>query len=518
MSDGNLAAHLATIAARSPGRAAIVTPHARVDFSTLADRVARAGGRLTRDGVRAGDRVLVFVPMSDHLYVAMLGAMHAGATAVFLDAWASRERLDAAIEVADPIAFIGSARAHLLRFASAGIRRIRHKYLSGGRALRDGIAGAAVDVAESSAALVTLTTGSTGPPKAAARSHPFLWAQHRALAAHLALRDDDVDMPTLPIFVLNDLALGVTSVIPVFDPRRPAEIDPARVHAQMIREGVTTTSGSPAFFERLADWCRARGEELPVRALFTGGAPVLPPLARRLRDVTAAGIAHIVYGSTEAEPIAGITADEMVDLDATGAAEGVCVGRPVAGITLKLIHAVDGAVSLGTDGWHGLECAPGEIGEIVVTGEHVLPGYLNDPETEARTKIRDGARVWHRTGDGGRLDSLGRLWLLGRVRERVIRDGSTWWPLPAEVRALRVPGVRHAAYLGVGESRRSQRAMLVVETDESSSVELAAACRDRIGPWPMDELRVLRHIPRDPRHASKTDVESLRRLVRGSAR
>jgi acyl-CoA synthetase (AMP-forming)/AMP-acid ligase II len=307
-------------------------------------------------------------------------------------------------------------------------------------------------------------------------------------------------------------------VIPEFDPRRPADIDPARVHAQMIKEKVTTTSGSPAFYERLADWCRARGEELPVRALFTGGAPVLPPLARRLRDVTAAGIAHIVYGSTEAEPIAGITADEMVDLDATGAAEGVCVGRPVAGITLKLIHADDGPVTLGATGWQALECAPGEIGEIVVAGEPVLPGYLNDPQAEAQSKIRDGSRTWHRTGDGGRLVSLGRLWLSGRMKERVIRDGSTWWPLPAEVRALRVPGVRHAAYLGIGETRGSQRALLVVETDETPSVELAAACGDKLAPWPMDELRVLRRIPRDPRHASKTDVESLRRLVSGSAR
>ena len=518
MSDGNLAAHLATIAARHPRREAIVTPHARPDFATLAERVARAAGALTRDGVKAGDRALVFVPMSDRLYVAMLGAMHAGATAVFLDAWASRERLDAAIAVADPVAFVGSARAHLLRFVSAGIRGIPHKYLSGGPGLRSGIAGVAVDVPESSPALVTLTTGSTGPPRAAARSHAFLWAQHRALAEHLGLRDDDIDMPTLPIFVLNDLALGVTSVIPVFDPRRPADIDPARVHAQMVRERVTTTSGSPAFYERLADWCRTRGEALPVRALFTGGAPVLPPLARRLRDVTAAGTAHIVYGSTEAEPIAGITADEMVDLDATGAAEGVCVGRPVAGITLKLIHAVDESVSLGVNGWRGLECAPGEAGEIVVTGAHVLAGYLNDPDAEARTKIRDGARTWHRTGDGGRLDSLGRLWLLGRVKERVIRDGSTWWPLPAELRALRVPGIRHSAYLGIGESRGSQRALLVVESDEAPSVELEAACRDRVAPWPMDELRALRHIPRDPRHASKTDVESLRRLVTPSAR
>lgn len=516
MSAANLAAHLAAVAARHPTHPAIITASGRVDFATLADRVARTAGALAAAGVRPADRVVVFVPMSDRLYAAMLGTMHAGATAVFLDAWSSRARLDAAVRVAAPVAFIGSARAHLLRLVSGAVRGIPRKFLAAGAALRTGPIGPSCEVAPESAALVTLTTGSTGPPKAAARSHAFLWAQHRALAAHLQLREDDVDMPTLPIFVLNDLALGLPSVIPDFDPRRPSEIRPERVYRQMVEERVTTTSGSPAFYERLAAWCEPRGLSLPVRALFTGGAPVLPPLARRLRDVTA-GTAHVVYGSTEAEPIAGITADEMVDLDAAGA-DGVCVGRPVASIALRLVRAHDGPITLGADGWSSWDVRPGEEGEIVVSGDHVLPGYLDGPEAVARTKVRDGARTWHRTGDGGRLDADGRLWLVGRVKERVIRDGRTWWPLPAEVRALGLPGVRHAAYLGVGATRTGQRAVLCIETDATASRALTDACRDAIAPSPLDDLVVLRRIPRDPRHASKTDVESLRLLVEGSAR
>jgi acyl-CoA synthetase (AMP-forming)/AMP-acid ligase II len=153
---------------------------------------------------------------------------------------------------------------------------------------------------------------------------------------------------------------------------------------------------------------------------------------------------------------------------------------------------------------------------VVVTGRHVLAGYLNDPEAERLNKIHDGERVWHRTGDAARLDAEGRLWLMGRVRERVQRDGQIWWGTPAEVRALEVEGIVHAAYLGLPDARRGQRAILCVE---SSGGSLSAPDQDRLrsalAPLPVDEVRVLTHIPRDPRHASKTDIEALRRLVAG---
>src|SRR5690606_6977711 len=112
------------------------------------------------------------------------------------------------------------------------LRRIPGRWMAGRRLLRlerhrGGIVTPPAEVPGDAAALITFTTGSTGRPKAAVRSHALLWAQHEALAEHLRLRPGDVDMPTLPIFVLNNLALGLTSAIPDFDPRRPADIDPA---------------------------------------------------------------------------------------------------------------------------------------------------------------------------------------------------------------------------------------------------------------------------------------------------
>lgn len=524
----NIAARLAERAGLHPERAAIVEGSGasarRLAFGELDRRVRALAAGLAAHGIGPGDRVLLFVPMSADLYVALLACLHRGATAVFVDAWADRKRLDAAVRIADPKAFIGTPRAHLLRLLSPAVRRIPVHLAAGRRLLRlsrherAGGPADAVAVDGSAHALVTFTTGSTGTPKAAARSHDFLWAQHLALAHHLNPVDGDVDMPTLPVFVLNNLASGITSVLPDFDPRRPADIDPARIHRQMRELRVTTSSGSPAFYERLGRWCTECGKRIPLRALFTGGAPVLPPLARLLSSVADGGIG-VVYGSSEAEPVAGIDARDMLaamqaargDADHPG---GICVGRPVAEIGVRLLRPHDGPVALDGGGWAAWEVGPREVGEVVVAGAHVLAGYLNDPGAERQNKIRDGARVWHRTGDAAWMDADGRLWLMGRVKERVRRAGAVWWGGAAEARALEVPEVRHAAYIGVPDPDLGQRAVLCVETATGT---LSAAERDGIvaalAPFPVDDVRPLRRIPRDPRHASKTDVGALRELL-----
>jgi acyl-CoA synthetase (AMP-forming)/AMP-acid ligase II len=517
--NANLAARLTERAAAHPDRPALVagrgTGRRVVSYGELDARVGRVAAQLRARGVAAGERVLIFVPMSIELYVSLLAVLRLGAVAVFVDAWADRRRLDAAVAAARPAAFMGTPRAHLLRLVSRAVRAIPRQLWIG----RDFGAGATrepqaavAEVDASAHALVTFTTGSTGRPKAAARSHAFLWAQHLVLARHLGLTEADVDMPTLPVFALHDLATGCTCVLPDFDPRRPGAIDAGAILAQMRSERVTTCSASPSFFDALLAGDAALGGALPVRALFTGGAPVLPALARRLAALPAMA-AHVVYGSTEAEPIASITAAEMVAaLDSPE--PGLCAGRPVEEITLKLVRAQNGPIELGALGWTEWEVAPGETGEIVVAGEHVLPGYLDDPASDRENKVRDGARTWHRTGDAGRLDSSGRLWLMGRVKHRLERDGRVTWPLPVELAALRVTGVTHAAWIGVPEPSGSVRAVLCVETPGRAPDE--AALRAAVAPAPVDEFVALDRIPRDPRHASKTDTEALVKLLSGS--
>ena len=513
----NIAARLLESAHAYPDRDAIVAYRSgrprRITYGAFVRHVAAVAAGLAERGIAPGDSVLLFVPMSIDLYVVLLAIHHLGATAVFLDAWAGRKRLEVAIRAARPQAFVGSPRAHLLRITSPALRAIPRSIVVGrgwssDRLARPADARPPARVAPEAPALVTFTTGTTGVPKAAVRSHAFLWAQHLALHDHLRLRPEDVDLAMLPVFALSNFAVGCTTVIPEFDPRRPAEIDPQVIHRQMLAEAVTTTTGSPAFFENLATWCRDTGQRLHVRALHTGGAPVLPPLARLLTS-TVTGEVHVVYGSTEAEPIAGIEARAMLGaMEEEG--EGLCVGMPVQSIRLKIVRPWDSPIELGRGGWEPWELALGHVGEIVVTGNHVLPGYAGDLEAERANKVRDGDQLWHRTGDAGRLDAQGRLWLMGRIRSRVVRDGVTWWGLPAEIRALELPTVRHAAYVGRPDARMGQRAALCVETGSNDADDtLRSLLADAVAPYPMDEMHAFAHLPRDPRHRSKTDTGAL---------
>ena len=530
----NIAGRLAGLAAAHSDRPAIIQGRGRrrreVSFGDLAQRVAGLGTKLRSRGLQPGDRALLFVPMSIDLYVSLLGVLHAGGVAVFVDAWAGRRRLEQAVAAAGPRAFIGSPRAHLLRLIVPSLRRVPVRLWSLGRLGEvGGEAGRAAEVRSDDHALVTFTTGTTGRPKAAARSHRFLWAQHQVLARHLGLRENDIDMPTLPVFVLNNLALGVTTVLPDFDPRRPADIDPAGILDQMRDEGVTTTSGSPSIYQRLVEHLERHGDggRIPVRVLFTGGAPVFPPLARRLVRWTA-GEVRVLYGSTEAEPIAEIGAEELVEAASDPGAMGVCAGEPVPEVGWKIVRPVDGSIrlesaerSVQNNGWQSLEVAPGETGELLVTGPHVLRGYLDDPTAEAASKVRDGDRVWHRTGDGARWDGR-RLWLMGRVSQRVRRQGSVWWSMAAESRAIAVPGVAHAAYLGVPAEAEAPEdsAVLCLELESDGGsragapvAELEAEVRAALDPIPVDRMLVFDRLPRDPRHASKTDLGRLRELL-----
>lgn len=526
--NANLAARLTERAAQHPERIAIVDARGRrvrrVSFGDLERGASALAARMRQRGLDRSDAILLFVPMSIELYVALLAVFHLGATAVFVDAWADPRRLDAAVDATKPRGFIGTPKAHLLRLFNRRVRRIPVALFSSrwhpaapGKSVEGRSPPA--ELAPDAPALVTFTTGSTGRPKAAARSHGFLWAQHLVLADHLGLTDHDVDMPTLPVFVLNNLASGTCSVLPAFDPRRPADFDAERVFRQMAEERVTTTSGSPAFYQRLLAWCVERRTVLGVRALFTGGAPVLPPLARLLASDVVSGTAHVVYGSTEAEPIASIPARDMVSmLDGEGSAEsprGLCAGHPVAQIALRLIRPHDGPVELSSGGWPEWDVGPGDVGEIVVSGKHVLAGYFKDPDADRSHKIRDDGIVWHRTGDGAWRDDDGRVWLMGRVSQRITRDGHTWWNLPAELRAMTLRGVRHAAYLGVSGADHEQRALLCLEmADQHVAAHLLESVRAALNPYPVDELRLVSQIPRDPRHHSKTDVGKLRALLR----
>lgn len=507
--------------ARRPDEPAIIEGAGGGDrtltFAQLAQRSARAAALLRVSGLHRGDRVLVFQPMSIELYVALLAILRLGLVATVLDPSAGRRHIEQCCGIARPKAFVGPGRAHLLRLLCRGLRRIERHFVTAGRAPgatrwstleRLDPLNSITPCDSSHDALLTFTSGSTGVPKAAVRSHGFLLAQHAALAESIELEPGEVDLPTLPIFVLANLASGVTSVIPQGDLRRPGFIESGPVLAQIERHRVTRTVGSPALYARLLPGARGAKTGLgTVTKLYTGGAPVFPPLLQELQSALPRGRAIVVYGSTEAEPISHLDWAEAgpADLGAMYSGKGLLVGRPVRQIDLRILpnRWGDPLQPMTAGQFAGLTLPPEHSGEIVVSGQHVLTGYLNGIGDE-ETKFRVDGTVWHRTGDAGYLDEEGRLWLLGRAGAVIRDERGTIHPFAAECAASQLPWIERSAL-----ATRNGKRLLAVQLGPRAPADAARRVKETLSWAQLDTIVRLPRIPVDRRHNAKVDYPAL---------
>jgi len=502
--------------------AAIVDVHRNrprsYNFRELDAATANVAGQLKNADLKPGDGVLLLHPVAAELYLVLIALLRLGCVAIFLDPSAGRQHVERCCAIFPPKAFFGSPRAQLWRWTVPALRHVPQSFCSTwfpGAQRLDLLATARsvreiVPVAAEAPALVTFTSGSTGQPKAALRTHGFLLAQHRVLAESLALQPGTRDLTTLPIFVLANLASGATSVLPDADLRSPGKIAPRPVLEQIRRHKIQTTAASPAFISRLLDEERPDGAPMPsLSSIYVGGAPVFPGLLRRTKLAWPLAKIVAVYGSTEAEPMAEIALSDIsqADFDAMAQGKGLLTGRPVSAISLRVIGDLWGKPipSLDAPAFERLIAAPGEPGEIVVSGDHVLPGYLNG-EGDAATKFAVNGARWHRTGDLGYLDAEGRLWLLGRCSGKIQDQRGTLYPFAVECAAMQNPSVRRAALAAV-DGRR----VLAVEAAESVSPDGIL----RSLSWAqLDQVVSVDRVPVDNRHNAKIDYVALARKLR----
>jgi acyl-CoA synthetase (AMP-forming)/AMP-acid ligase II len=218
----------------------------------------------------------------------------------------------------------------------------------------------------------------------------------------------------------------------------------------------------------------------------------------------------VAYGSTAAEPIARIDAAVgRAEAAAIRGGAGLCVGRPDPQVTVKLLRPSAAPILIGHGGLAALEVAPGEVGEVVVTGPHVNRRYFRDPAAERATKIVDehGA-IWHRTGDAAYLDPIGRLWLVGRIADVVRRGDATYHPTAVEAVARAAPWVERAALVGDGRGGT----LLVVEPATRRGRDPAGLVRHLAAQGvAIDRVALARTLPVDARHRAKLDYPAIRR-------
>lgn len=499
-------------------------------FGELEALSRHAAVSLRTAGVAKGSPVLLFHPPTADLYVALVGLLRIGAIAVVIDPSGGRALLRDACALLPPAALFASPKAHLLRLITPALRCIPAKFTSafalwspllpaqrlivGARHRDDGTHCSScvdcVDCADDDLALVTFTSGSTGRPKGARRTHGILRAQHAALR-DVAARCGEVDLVTLPIVVLSNLASGAVSVLPGTSTARPRDVN-ARALARQIDQGnVTRITASPVIVERIADHAIRGGSTFgTVRLIVTGGGPVFPDIIARARLAVPNTRVISVYGSTEAEPIAHIDSRDVLpsDISAMQSGAGLLVGHPVRSVELCIIRE-HGAGPIGdTDeaGLAALTLPVGDAGEIVVTGDHVVRSYVNGIGAN-ETKFRVAGTVWHRTGDVGSIDDQGRLWLLGRCSAAVHDARGTVHPFAVECVARSRFELREVALV----QWRGERVLVLgaPSVDTPTIAQLRAAI-----PWAaIDRVITVARTPMDARHNSKVNYPALLRLL-----
>jgi acyl-CoA synthetase (AMP-forming)/AMP-acid ligase II len=490
----NIAALFEQAATRRRGAAAILAPDGRVlwTFDGLAEAAGRLAGGLVHLGIGAEDRVLILEPHARRLYPLVVGVIWAGAAAMLPAASIS---LPAALSIAgrhQPRAVIASLPAWAVALTVPALRGAPIRLTSGPGRLPGSAAIGSLGrhspisprrVPPSAPAVVSFTTGSTGPARAVHRSHEVLAAQHRALAAMRSLDEGDRDFAGLAMLTLHDLGSGMASA-PA--PRGAASASYGhRVREAMVRTRATAAAGFPHLFESAVRGA-SHGELGEVRSIQIGGSRVRAELLRALHAVAPAAQVTIVYGSTEVEPISSIDAREyLARLEASVPSDGVCVGAVVDGLELRVDPA---GVAVGSG-----------AGRILVRG--------------ARASAPPGTDGWVETGDIGRVDGDGRLWLLGRSANRL--GGVP--PLEVERSVEVLPWVARAAVIGA-EAGTGRRGLLVVQPRDWAGAhdraewqaEVEALAADRR--WPVEHAFLLRRLPAVAGASRKVDEDQLRRL------
>lgn len=493
----NIARHLGLMAAAQPQAVALKVPRGRghngdIDYLSLTFRelhleVGAWRERLTRAGVRPGDRTLVMVSQGLPLIASVFAIFHCGAIPVVIDPGMGLKSFLACVARSRPRALVGIPLAQLVShvfrraFASVNVR------VSAGRSLTARLTPSQSTVATNAAppvhpsakgdlAAILFTSGSTGAPKGVCYEHGMFDAQVRIIRDTYEINPGEIDLPLLPIFSLFNPALGMTTVVPEIDPRRPAAFNPAHIVHAIRQEGVTNSFGSPTLWRKIAEHCRAQNITLPsLRRVLCAGAAVPADLWKDSRVVLPSGRLHSPYGATEALPVASVSAPEIDHASVRGA----CVGRPVREIDVRIIAIDDAPIATLAE-----TCAlpAGEIGEIIVRGPVVTKSYDALPIPTAAAKISDPKSAvpndtWHRMGDCGYLDADGRLWFCGRKAERVVTRFGTLHTEPCEQVFRRHPRAARCALVGLGEAP-NQRAAIVVETTVKDSDEARELARE----------------------------------------
>jgi 2,3-dihydroxybenzoate-AMP ligase len=473
----SLGEHLWQQADRTPTHIAVVDGQVRLSYAELIDRAYAAAGRLSRLGIRSGDRMLVQLPNRWEFVVLLLACLRAGVVPVMALPGHRRHELQylaeysEAVAIAVPDAFRGFDHQALAQQLTSDVTSLRHVFVAGGNvdsssvALCDLLAPSEGPNAKranwdsrlpkgTDVAVFLLSGGTTGLPKLIARTHNDYTYNAKRSGEICAFDADTVYLVALPAGHNFPLACpGILGALMVGG--RIVMLDspePTRAFDTIEREGVTHTAVVPAVAQAWIDYQAAqRAEPLrSLRVLQVGGARLAEEVARKVRPVLGCTLQQ-VFGMAEG----------LLNYTRLDDPEDVIVasqGRPMSPADeVLLVDLLDRPVP------------PGEPGSLLTRGPYSPRGYYRAAEHNRRSFTTDG---WYRSGDICRWHPSGNLVVEGRDKDMINRGGEKVSAEEIENLVYQLPQVAQVAAVAMPDPDLGERVCLYVVTRPGHHIDL----------------------------------------------
>lgn len=459
-------------------------------FETIQDQSARVAANLAAHGVGRGDKIVLLMGNCLEFLYVFLGAGRIGAVIVPVNPTlkadeiahitnnSEAETLITIPELASMLPEFRNFLPHVKRFFVVGEAMESAQSFS---KLTQPVAEIPRNVAEpNDTAALIYTSGTTGLPKGVVLSHRNYLSNARMLVRSQTVTPEDRFFCVLPLFHVN--AQVVTVLTPLMaggSVLLMKKFNPFAILPMIQKYRPTIMSAVPTIYNVMSRLAKTQEFDLSsIRSFATGAAPMPEDTyleaERTLKRPIVAG-----YGLTEAT-CASAAADARDPLKWNS------VGSPLPYTVIRIVNE------------NGIDVPFGEVGEILIAGPTVMKGYYKDPEATAEV-LRDG---WLHTGDLGRFDEEGYLYIVGRVKDMIIRGGQNIYPQQIEDVISRLPGVEECCVVGVEESRWGQEVLAVVKRTENINLaesDVIKHCRQYLASYKCPAfVRFVDELPKTP--------------------